>query len=91
MALPQDELDLVGFKKEGWKVGEVHGAFEILAPLNRLDSQITHTAFFQFGISGMVLLVSLCAIFIFLTITVTKPLIRLRTRLDDIAEKGKET
>ncbi len=82
---PKGEKDPVGFAKEGWKVGEVHGAFEIIAPLDNLDNQITQAAMYQFGISGFVLIVSLIAIFGFLTVTVTKPLFNLKTRLDDIA------
>ncbi len=30
---PRGELDPLGFEKEGWRAGEIHGAFEIISPL----------------------------------------------------------
>ncbi len=33
----KDGLDLVGFPMENWKVGEVHGAFVLSAPVSRVD------------------------------------------------------
>ncbi|MBD3265382.1 DUF3365 domain-containing protein [bacterium] len=83
---PKGEPDLIGFAKEGWQAGEIHGAFEIIAPLEKLDRQIAVAGFAQFGISGFVLLVSLIAIYFLLRITVTTPLKHLVSRLKDITE-----
>ncbi len=82
---PAGELDPLGFAKEGWSVGETHGAFEIIAPLDGLDAQIAKTGRIQFGISGAVLIISLIAIFLLLSFTVFKPLNLLKNRLQDIA------
>lgn len=37
---PKGEKDLLGFAKEGWKEGEVHGAFEIIATLDDTDQEL---------------------------------------------------
>jgi methyl-accepting chemotaxis protein len=80
------DKDFLGFQKEGWKVGEVHGAFEIIAPLDGLDTQIASTGRRQFSISGGALILTLIAISALISITVTKPLASIKSMLQDIAE-----
>ena len=41
---PKGEKDPLGGTKEGWKVGEVHGAFEINSSLERSHKQTVHAA-----------------------------------------------
>ncbi len=36
----QDGLDVLGFPMEGWKVGDMHGAFEVAMPMSLVDSQV---------------------------------------------------
>ncbi|GJQ64303.1 MAG: hypothetical protein SCALA702_33560 [Melioribacteraceae bacterium] len=54
-----DGKDITGVRMEGWKVGEVHGAFEILMPLDTLNAQIaantTMIAIFFAGIIAIIL------------------------------------
>lgn len=83
---PKGSPDPLGFTKEGWRTGEVHGTFEVIAPLDRLDSQVLSMGFTQFGVSGVMLLGSLILIFMLLTATVTRPLNRMKSMLQDIAE-----
>ncbi|MEW6237535.1 MAG: methyl-accepting chemotaxis protein [Candidatus Omnitrophota bacterium] len=83
---PKGELDITGGAKEDWAVGETHGAFEIIAPLENLDHQITFMGRIQYLISGGVLILSLLGIFAMLSVTIIKPLNRLKARLQDIAE-----
>ena len=83
---PKGEKDAIGQIKEGWKEGETHGAFEIIAPLASLDHQITTAGFIQFGISAGVFIISLFAIFSLLSYTVTNPLKQLIVRLKDITQ-----
>ena len=37
---PKGELDPTGGRKEGWKVGEIHGAFEIISSLEEANKQM---------------------------------------------------
>ncbi len=83
---PKGSKDILGMEKEGWSVGETHGAFEIIAPLDQLDSQIKSVSMKQFGISGGGLLFGLIIIFLLLTAAVSLPLIRLTNMIQDIAE-----
>ncbi|MCP4727134.1 MAG: methyl-accepting chemotaxis protein [bacterium] len=53
---PIGEPDIVGFEKEGWRVGEVHGTFEIIAPLDGLRADLS-------GLLGENILISVIIIF----------------------------
>jgi len=35
-----DGVDILGFPMEGWRVGDTHGAFEVVFPLDPVDAQI---------------------------------------------------
>ncbi len=85
---PRGEPDLLGFAKEGWAEGEVHGAFEIIAPLSDLDSQVATAGRWQLSISTIVLIITLFVISALFTLTVTKPLNSLKNRLINIAGGG---
>ena len=50
--LKKDGRDAVGFRMEGWKTGDYHGAFELALPLNIVDSNV-------YGFMGRSLLWSL--------------------------------
>jgi methyl-accepting chemotaxis protein len=56
---PKGEKDPLGGTKEGWKAGEVHGAFEIISSLERASHQTANAALYE-GLSTMVVL---CAVF----------------------------
>ncbi len=55
---PQGELDPTGGRKEGWKAGEIHGAFEIVSSLEETNRQILHSkisiALLTLGILGAI-------------------------------------
>ncbi len=38
---PKGEPDLVGMTKEGWKVGDVRGAFQIINPLDKMRAELS--------------------------------------------------
>lgn len=40
---PAGEIDPTGGRKEGWKAGEIHGAFEIISSLEAVNAQILQT------------------------------------------------
>ena len=58
-----DGIDVLGFHMEGWKVGQVHGAWHVTVPLEEADAQIA-----GFIRSGLMFTVPMCfgAVFAFL-------------------------
>jgi methyl-accepting chemotaxis protein len=83
---PAGSNDLVGMKKEGWKTGEVHGAFEVIAPLDNLDTQVISASTNSFMISTILMVIGLLILFGLLTKIVIKPIKMMRDMLQDIAE-----
>ncbi len=66
-------LDPTGAKMENWKVGEVHGAFEVISSLAETDSRVMNTAITTTSITlGLVLL--LMVLFVFAIRSITVPL-----------------
>jgi methyl-accepting chemotaxis protein len=57
-----DGIDPLGFKMEGWKVGEMHGAFEVVADLTPLEAKIRgnlyQTTLIALAILGLSILVT---------------------------------
>jgi methyl-accepting chemotaxis protein len=45
--------DITGGKMENWKVGEVHGAFEVMMPMDPVDSAVANESLMIAGISGL--------------------------------------
>ncbi len=70
---PAGETDPVGGTKEGWKVGEIHGAFEIISSLSAAQSTQRAAAFNISTISFVMLLLIGSAIW-FSIKAVTRPL-----------------
>ncbi len=40
---PEGARDPLGFRKEGWKAGEIHGAFEIISPLSGMRKELARS------------------------------------------------
>jgi methyl-accepting chemotaxis protein len=70
---PAGSLDPVGGVKEGWKVGEVHGAFEIVSSLKQA-ALVQAAATRNIGISAMALMAGLGLGLFFLIRAVMRPL-----------------
>ncbi len=80
-----DGKDVLGFAMEGWEVGDMHGAFEVIMPLDTMDAQVA-------GVikGGMIATVPLVLVgvglFIFaLRLLLTKPVGEMIEVLKDIA------
>ncbi|MBI1387985.1 MAG: DUF3365 domain-containing protein [bacterium] len=84
--LPAGEPDALGFAKEGWKAGDVHGAFEIIAPLDRLETQIAAANTRQIGQSSIVMLVVLGLISVLIFFAVIKPIRSLKQAIHILGE-----
>ncbi|GFK95206.1 Methyl-accepting chemotaxis protein McpQ [Fundidesulfovibrio magnetotacticus] len=65
---PKGEKDPLGGTKEGWKVGEVHGAFEIISSLDRAAKQTSSAALS----GGLITLGVLGAIFAIAWVSMSK-------------------
>ncbi|TAE31409.1 MAG: DUF3365 domain-containing protein [Candidatus Kapaibacterium sp.] len=48
-----DGKDITNTKMEGWRVGEVHGAFEVTMPMETVDAAVTQKSFAIAGIAGV--------------------------------------
>ncbi len=60
-----DGKDALGFRMEGWEVGDMHGAYEIQLPLDQVDAQVA--GFFKKGMMFTIpLVVGGCFIFVFM-------------------------
>ncbi len=61
----KDGIDIVGFKMEGWKPGDIHGAYELAIPLDKEDAMVG--AFISHGLVWTVpLVVAGIGFFVFL-------------------------
>lgn len=83
---PKGEKDILGFEKEGWKAGEVHGTFEVIAPLDRSQAQLASMGKLSLAVGGIMLLATLAAIFVIVRQSVTRPVKMLVSATERIAE-----
>jgi methyl-accepting chemotaxis protein len=79
------EKDILGFAKEGWKAGEVHGAFEVIAPLDKTQQQLAAMGRLSILVGGVALMATLAAIFYIVRHSVTKPVSALVAATERIA------
>ena len=77
--------DVLGFRMEGWKIGDMHGAYEVAVPLSKVDAQVA--GFLQQGllITGVVLVASIGGLIFLLRNLLGRPLAKLVDRVRDIA------
>jgi methyl-accepting chemotaxis protein len=81
----KDGKDVLGFTMEGWKPGDMHGAYEVIMPLSTADAHVA--GFLANGLTWSAPLMIVGAIgFIFaLRMLMTKPVSRLIAMLKDVA------
>ncbi|MBF0226290.1 MAG: methyl-accepting chemotaxis protein [Desulfobacterales bacterium] len=80
---PLGANDLLGFKKEGWKEGEVHGVFEIIIPLNSMRTSLHKTIRDNIFVAISLVLISIWIFTIFMRRVVENPL----NKIVDFAKK----
>lgn len=83
---PAGELDVTGFAKEGWKLGDVGGAISIVMPLDvymesERSSILQDVLFF-----GVMLVACLVVVYAALRYLVTGPLARIRAGVESIQQ-----
>ncbi len=70
---PKGTKDPVGGTKEGWKTGEIHGAFEIISSTEETKEKIKTATFKGIMITGAIL-IPLILISIYISMSITKPI-----------------
>ena len=78
-------LDPTGVRMENWKVGEVHGAFEIIQSLDEADAELRQTLW---QAAGLVLVLGLAGMGLFLLLvsrSISRPLSRVMHATSQIA------
>ena len=82
---PKGARDVVGGIKEGWKVGEIHGAFEVVSSLAAANASIFRTQLTTAGLTVGVLLAVVAAAWLFLSRELLQPLFAIRKFASRIA------
>ncbi len=67
-------LDPTGTRMEDWRVGDVHGAFEVVQSLDAADARANAEIWTTFGIVGGLLIVSGIALSMLITRMVSRPI-----------------
>jgi methyl-accepting chemotaxis protein len=80
-----DGKDIVGFRMEGWKEGKIHGAYEVVMPLDKRDAKLTALAYHDLMATAPVVLVAIGLLWLLLRSQLSRPLGGLGVRLRDIA------
>lgn len=81
---PAGEIDVTGFPKEGWQLGDVGGAISLVMPLDvYMESERSSVVQDVIFFSGM-LVVCLLVIYLALTYLVTRPLSRIQQGVERI-------
>ncbi len=76
-----DGLDVLGQKMENWKVGEIHGAFEVIQSLDEADRRLASTMSLAGGIAVVSLIVVGIVFALFAVYFVEKPVSVVSQRL----------
>jgi methyl-accepting chemotaxis protein len=76
-----DGLDILGQKMENWKVGEIHGAFEVIQSLDEADRKLASTMTLAGGIAVVSLIVVGIVFALFAVYFVEKPVSVVSQRL----------
>ena len=80
-----DGRDILGFTMEGWQVGDYHGAWEVIMPLDELDAEVA--GFLQSGLMWSLLIASLAGVFFvtFLRKSLSTPMDAIQGGFDSVA------
>ena len=80
-----DGKDITGTKMEGWKVGEIHGAFEVMIDMKPIQATVSNQSLIIAGITGAgVILIVLISLFV--TNMIGKPVIALNKAAQKVSE-----
>ncbi|CCE23345.1 protein of unknown function [Methylotuvimicrobium alcaliphilum 20Z] len=77
--------DILGYRMENKRAGDLHGAFEIITPLNRVNEQLRTHVLYAIGFTIITLIVIGAAGYISMNRIIIAPLTDLALKLQDIA------
>jgi len=81
----QQGEDILGYKMEGKKAGDLHGAFEIITPLASAYDEINHTMVISSLIAIAALALLMGGLYLLITNIIIKPLTNLALKLQAIS------
>lgn len=82
--------DPTGGRMENWKVGEIHGAFEVIQSLDHADAQMKQSLLKAGGVAAAGVLLTMAIFFIVVRRSITNPIGEIITNLNDGAEQVSE-
>ncbi len=77
--------DILGYRMENKRAGDLHGAFEIITPLNHVNEQLRTHLLYAIGFTIMTLIIIGAAGYISMNRIIIAPLTDLALKLQDIA------
>ncbi len=77
--------DILGYRMENKRAGDLHGAFEIITPLNRVNEQLRIHVLYAIGFTIITLIIIGAAGYISMNRIIIAPLTDLALKLQDIA------
>lgn len=82
----KDGKDIVGFAMEGWKPGDMHGSYEVVLPLKKMDEQVAGFITSGLAWTGPLVIGSVIMFIYLLRMMFGRPINALIGRIRDIAE-----
>ena len=79
-------LDATGTRMEGWKTGEMHGAFEIIHSLDKADAKLAATIFKALILASFAGALNVLLIVLFANRQVVKPIQQTMLMLEDLEQ-----
>jgi methyl-accepting chemotaxis protein len=83
---PRGAKDPTGGVKEGWKVGEIHGAFEVAHSLKEANAMVSRAALSVLAWTGTILGLILTAAWLLIRNNLIRPLNRTRAFVNSVAD-----
>ncbi|WP_298995819.1 methyl-accepting chemotaxis protein [uncultured Desulfovibrio sp.] len=88
---PKGAPDPIGGIKEGWKEGEIHGAFEIIYSLDDAVKRTQNAAVAIGTATIIILILIICAVWLIMRSSLVNPLLRLQTFARQVSEGELDT
>ena len=82
---PAGEKDVTGGLKEGWKEGEIHGAFEIISSLEQAEAKVSMAKLSVTGFTALILGAVLAVAWIMIRTNVIAPLAQFENTIRAVA------
>ena len=83
---PKGKIDPTGGTLEGWRVGEIHGAFEIISSLDKVNAQILHAKLGVLGWTVGILVMISGLVWMLLQRNILRPLEKASSYVNTIAK-----